>query len=64
MCTHPFAKWALTLHLARGEGHKRYFDCKLTHRKVLASSHQHLMAEAPILRKYVDYYHHYTRRAA
>ena len=27
MCTHPFAKGALTLHLARGEGHKRYFDC-------------------------------------
>ena len=47
MCTHPFAKGALTLHLARGEGHKRYFDCNLMHRKVLASSHQHLMAEAP-----------------
>ena len=44
---HPFAKGALTLHLARGEGHKRYFDCNLMHRKVLASSHQHLMAEAP-----------------
>ena len=47
MCTHPFAKGALTLHLARGEGHKRYFDCNLMHREVLASSHQHLMAEAP-----------------
>ena len=45
--THPFAKEALTLHLARGEGHKRYFDCNLMHCKVLASSHQHLMAEAP-----------------
>ena len=49
MCTHPFAKEALTLHLARGEGHKRYFDCNLMRRKVLASSHQHLMAEAPRL---------------
>ena len=47
ICTHPFAKEALTLHLARGEGHKRYFDCNLMHCKVLASSHQHLMAEAP-----------------
>ena len=47
MCTHPFAKEALTLHLARSEGHERYFDCNLIHRKVLASSHQHLMAEAP-----------------
>ena len=47
MYTHPFAKGALTLHLARGEGHKRYFDCNLMHRKVLASSHQHLMTEAP-----------------
>ena len=25
MCTHPFAKEALTLHLARSEGHERYF---------------------------------------
>ena len=48
MCTHPFAKEALTLHLARSEGHERYFDCNLIHRKVLASSHQHLMAEAPL----------------
>ena len=47
ICTYPFAKEALTLHLARGEGHKRYFDCNLMHCKVLASSHQHLMAEAP-----------------
>ena len=44
MCTHPFAKEALTLHLPRSEGHERYFDCNLMHRKVLASSHQHLMA--------------------
>ena len=49
MCTHPFAKEALTLHLlARSEGHERYFGCNLMHRNVLASSHQHLMAEAPI----------------
>ena len=47
MCTHPFAKEALTLHLARSEGHERYFGCNLMHRRVLASSHQHLMAEAP-----------------
>ena len=47
MCTHPFAKKALTLHLARSEGHERYFGCNLMHRKVLASFHQHLMAEAP-----------------
>ena len=47
MCTHPFTKEALTLHLARSEGHERYFGCNLMHRKVLASSHQHLMAEAP-----------------
>ena len=47
MCTHPFAKEALTLHLARSEGHELYFGCNLMHRKVLASSHQHLMAEAP-----------------
>ena len=25
MCTHPFAEEALTLHLARSEGHERYF---------------------------------------
>ena len=47
MCTHPFAEEALTLHLARSEGHERYFGCNLMQRKVLASSHQHLMAEAP-----------------
>ena len=47
MCTYPFSKKALTLHLARGEGRERYFDCNLMQRKVLASSHQHLMAEAP-----------------
>ena len=49
MCAHPFAKEALMLHLARSEGRERYFGCNLTHRKVLASSHQHLMAEAPLL---------------
>ena len=38
MCTHPFAKEALTLHLARSEGHERYFGCNLMHRNVLASS--------------------------
>ena len=47
MCTYPFAKKALTLHLARGESLERYFGCNLMQRKVLASSHQHLMAEAP-----------------
>ena len=47
MCTYPFAKKELTLHLARGEGRERYFGCNLMQRKVLASSHQHLMAEAP-----------------
>ena len=47
MCMHPFVKEALTLHLARSEGHERYFSCNLMHRKVLASSYQHLMAEAP-----------------
>ena len=47
MCTYPFAKKALTLHLARGEGPERYLGCNLMQRKVLASSHQHLMAEAP-----------------
>ena len=50
MCTHPCAKEALTLHLERSEGHQRYFGCNLMHRRVLASSHQHLMAEAPQLR--------------
>ena len=47
MCTHPFAKEALTLHLARSEGHECYFGYNLMHCRVLASSHQHLMAEAP-----------------
>ena len=47
MCTHPFAKEALTLHLARSEGHERYFGCNLMYRNVLASHHQHLMMEAP-----------------
>ena len=47
MCTHPVAKKALTLHLARIEGRECYLGCNLMHRKVLASSHQHLMAEAP-----------------
>ena len=47
MCTHPLAKKALTLHLARSEGHERYCGCNLMYRKVLASSHQHLIAEAP-----------------
>ncbi len=32
---------------SRGEGRERYFGCNLMQRKVLASSHQHLMAEAP-----------------
>ena len=41
MCTHPFAKEALTLHLARSEGHERYFGCNSMHRKVLASFHTH-----------------------
>ena len=48
MCAHPFAKEALTLHLARSEGHERYLGCNLMHHKVLASSQQHLMAEAPL----------------
>ena len=47
MCTHPFAKEALTIHLARREGHESYFGCNLMHRKVLVSSYQHLMAEGP-----------------
>ena len=51
MCTYPFAKNALTLHLARGKGRERYFGCNLMQRKVLASSHQHLMAEAPEVRQ-------------
>ena len=47
MCTHPFTKKVLTLHLARCEGHERYFGCNLMPCEVLASSHQHLMVEAP-----------------
>ena len=47
MCTYPFAKKALTLYLARSEGHERYFSCNLMQCKVLASSYQHLIAEAP-----------------
>ena len=47
MCTYPFAKKEFTLHLACGEGRERYFSCNLMQRKVLASSHQHLMVEAP-----------------
>ena len=47
MCTYPFAKEALTLHLARSEGHERYFGCNLMHCKVLTLFHQHLIAEAP-----------------
>ena len=50
MYMHPFSKEALTLHLARSEGHERYFGCNLMHRRVLVSSHQHLMAEAPLAR--------------
>ena len=55
MCTHPFAKKALTLHLARSEGYERYFGCNLMHRKVLASSHQHLLAEAPLERSRCEF---------
>ena len=50
MCMYPFVKKALTLYLARGESRECYFDCNLMQRKVLASSHQHLMAEAPSIR--------------
>ena len=56
MCTYPFAKKALTLHLARSEGHERYLGCNLMHRKVLASSHQHLMAEAPYREEVLNAY--------
>ena len=49
MCTYLFAKKELTLHLVRGEGCERYFGCNLMQHNVLASSHQHLMAEAPEL---------------
>ena len=51
MCTYPFVKKALTLYLARGEGRERYFGCNLMQRKILATSHQHLMAEAPLMHK-------------
>ena len=47
ICTYPFAKKALTLYLARSEGHERYFGCNLMQCKVLASSYQHSIAEAP-----------------
>ena len=40
-------KKRLRSNLARGEGRERYFGCNLMQRKVLASSHQYLMAEAP-----------------
>ena len=36
MCAHPFAKEALTLHLARSEGHERYLGCNLMHHIALA----------------------------
>ena len=49
MCTHPFAKKGLTLHLAYSEGREPYLGCNLMHRKVLAPFHQHLMAEAPMV---------------
>ena len=62
MCTHPFAKEALTLHLARSEGHERYFGCNLMHRRVLASSHQHLMAEAHHVRNWAEYNEGLRRR--
>ena len=42
-----YGRDTLTLHLVRSEGHERYFGCNLMHRKVLAPSYQHLMAEAP-----------------
>ena len=35
----------------RGEGRERYFGCNLMQRKVLASSHQHFVAEAPIIER-------------
>ena len=41
MCTYPFAKKALTIHLARGESRERYFGCNLMQRKVLASLQCH-----------------------
>ena len=44
MCTHLFAKKALTLHLARSEGHERYFGCNLT---LIAKSSKHENAKQP-----------------
>ena len=48
MCTYPFAKKSLTLHFPCVEGRERYLGCNSMQRKVLASSHQHLTAEAPV----------------
>ena len=48
MCTHPVAKKALMLHLARIEGRECYLGCNLMHRKVLASFHQHLMVDGDV----------------
>ena len=64
MCTYPFAKKELTLHLACGEGRERYFGCNLMQRKVLASSHQHLMVEAPHELAGVDVPTKHVERAA
>ena len=44
MYTHPFSKEALTLHLARSEGHERYFGCNLT---LIAKSSKHENAKQP-----------------
>ena len=56
MCMYPFAKKALTLHLARGEGPERYFGCNLMHRSLLVvfwcvldvrrASHELLVSDA------------------
>ena len=52
MCMHPLAKkGAYAPFGGRSEGHERYCGCNLMYRKVLASSHQHLMAEAPVARR-------------
>ena len=59
MYMHPFSKEALTLHLARSEGHERYFGCNLMHRRVLVSSHQHLMAEALGIAESVGFFSDY-----
>ena len=53
-------KKVLTLHLARGEGRERYFDCNLMQCKVLASFHQHLMAEAPRVSVAISRRHNHT----